>query len=366
MQQNTWFAAIACVMFLGLCVSCQAQIVVTPAEREPVLKIGGLLQVQADFGDQGDGRFTTGDDRFYLRRARLNATGSFLEDFEFKLEMDLSASLSNNSTSVSTSNLRAQLTDGYVNWNKYASANIRGGQFKSPFGYEQLYPDPRVLTIERSLVNDRLTIGRQIGVMLNGEAFEKRLSYATSIFNGNNVNVSFNDNDKFLYAERAAGVLYDGKLFGQSAKWTLGGNAFFSEDKNLTGQSSDFQFNGNTFTGKRRGVGIDSQLHLGKLDVWTEYLADRFQPEDHVPREEFTPNGWYLMAGYFFYPRAQGVVRYETFDPVLIASTDTWTFGFNYLIKGDDLKIQINYLRTDAGGLPDTQNKILCRFQLMF
>lgn len=343
-----------------------AQIAVTPAGREPTLKIGGLLQVQADFGDRGDGRFTTADDRFYLRRARLNATGSFLEDFDFRLELDLSASLSNNSASINTNNLRAQLTDGFVNWNKYAWGNIRGGQFKTPFGYEQLYPDPRLITIERSLVNDRLTVGRQIGVMFNGDVFEKRLAYATSIFNGNNVNVSFNDNDKFLYAERAAGVLYQGKWLGQDTKWSLGGNAFFSEDKNLTGQSPDFSFNGNTFTGKRRGAGVDSQLHVGKLDVWAEYLADRFEPEDNVPADEFTPRGWYFLTAYLFHPRAQAVVRYETFDPILLPSTDTWTFGFNYLIKGDDLKLQINYLLTKGAGVSETQNKVLCRFQVIF
>jgi phosphate-selective porin len=339
------------------------QIAVKPAGKEPELKIGGLLQAQADFGDRGDTRFTTGDDRFYLRRARLNATGSFLEDFDFRLELDLSASLSNNSTSLSTSNLRAQMTDGYVNWNKYAAANIRGGQFKSPFGYEQLYADPRLLTIERSLVNDRLTIGRQIGVMLVGDAFGKRLSYATSIFNGNNVNVSFNDNDKFLYAERVSGLIYSAK----DLKLNVGANAFFSEDKNLTGQSSDFLFNENTFTGKRTGLGFDSQLHWAALDVWVEYLQVKFQPEDNVPEEEFTPRGWYAMAGYMLRPKLQGVVRYETFNPtIVIDSTDIWTFGVNYLIKGDDLKLQFDYLTSDVPDLPERQNKILARFQVIF
>lgn len=343
------------------------QIVVTPAGKEPTLKIGGLIQAQADFGDQGDSRFSTADDRFYLRRARLNATGSFLEDFDFRIELDLSASLSNNSTSISTSNLRAQLTDGYVNWNKYAAANIKGGQFKSPFGFEQLYADPRLFTIERSLVNDRLTIGRQIGVLVAGDVFDKKLSYATSIFNGNNVNVSFNDNDKFLYAERLSGVLYEGKAGGKDTRFSLGGNAFFSEDTNLTGQSADFSFNGNTFTGKRRGVGIDSQLHSGSFDFWVEYLAVRFEPEDQLPLKEFTPRGWYAMAAYFIRPKAQAVIRFETFDPtVVIDNTDTWTFGFNYLIKSDDLKFQINYLLTNAAGIPDKQNKILARFQLIF
>lgn len=353
-------------LFSLFCALSFCQIVVTPAGKEPILKIGGLLQVQADFGERGDGRFTTGDDRFYLRRARLNATGSFLEDFDFRLEMDLSASLSNNSTSVSTSNLRAQLTDGYVNWNKYVQANIRGGQFKTPFGYEQLYNDPRLLTIERSLVNDRLTIGRQLGAMVYGDLLEKRFSYWSGVFNGNNVNVSFNDNDSFLYSGRAAGTLFEGKAHGQDTKLALGGNVFLSEDKNLTGQPPDFSFAGNTFTGKRRGVGVDSQFKMGPLDVWLEYLAVRFEPADNTPRDEFTPRGWYAMAGYFIRPKAQVVLRYEEFDPTVIDSTQTWTFGFNYLIKGDDLKFQVDYLLSNVPDIVETQNKVLCRFQVNF
>ncbi|HET9226199.1 MAG TPA: porin, partial [Thermoanaerobaculia bacterium] len=110
---------------------------VKPAGKEATLAIGGLLQVQAEFGDRGDSRFGTDNDRFYLRRARINATGKFLEEFDFRLEGEFAGTLSD------TSSLRAQLTDGFINWNRYEEANIRVGQFKTPFGYEQLVSDPR-------------------------------------------------------------------------------------------------------------------------------------------------------------------------------------------------------------------------------
>jgi phosphate-selective porin OprO/OprP len=332
---------------------------------EATLKIGGVLQVQADFGDKGDGRFTTADDRFYLRRARLNANGTFLEHFDFRLELDLSGTLSNNF--VNASNLRAQMTDGYVTWNRYSMAKIRGGQFKSPYGYEQMYSDPNHPTIEHSLVNDRLTVGRQLGAEVIGDLFGKRVSYWTAILNGNNLDNSFNDNDQFMYVERGSAVLWQGKAFGKDSKLAISGDAFFSEDKNLTGQSSEFQFLANTFTGKRRGVGIDSQAHIGRADLWVEYLAVRFRPEDQIPREEFTPHGWYFLAGYMITPKLQGLVRYEDFNPDLdIGTTNTWTLCMTYFIKGDDLKIMVNYLRSDVLGLEDTQNKLLARFQIMF
>src|SRR5882724_7641489 len=139
---------------------------VKPAGREPSLTIGGLLQVQFDAGDKGDSRFTNDNDRFYLRRARLNASGRFLEEFDFRLEMDLSGTLAN------TTGLRAQMTDGYITWNRYSEANVRVGQFKTPFGFEQLYGDPRLFTIARTLVNDRLTLNRQLGVQVGGDFFD--------------------------------------------------------------------------------------------------------------------------------------------------------------------------------------------------
>ena len=57
-----------------------------------------------------------------------------------------------------------QLTDAYINWNHFDFANVKAGQFKTPFGYEQLYADPKLFTIERTSANDRLTVSRQIGV----------------------------------------------------------------------------------------------------------------------------------------------------------------------------------------------------------
>ena len=62
---------------------------VKPTGPVQELKIGGIIQAQAEFGDQGDARWASDYDRFYVRRARIKAVGRFLEDFDFKVEMDL-------------------------------------------------------------------------------------------------------------------------------------------------------------------------------------------------------------------------------------------------------------------------------------
>lgn len=154
---------------------------VKPAGREPVLSIGGLVQAQGEFGEKGDSRGSA-NDRFRLRRVRLAATGKFLEDFDFKVEGEYVGS-------------SATLTDGFINWNHFAWANVKIGQFKTPFGFEFMQADPKLYTIERTLGSDRLTLNRQVGVMVNGDFADKRLSYAASIVNGNGMNTTTNDNE---------------------------------------------------------------------------------------------------------------------------------------------------------------------------
>jgi phosphate-selective porin OprO and OprP len=347
------------------------QTIIKPAGREPVLSVGGLIQAQADFGDKGDARFTTGNDRFYLRRARINIQGKFLEEFDFRLEGEFAGSLAESSGN------RAQLTDAYVNWNKYEYANVRVGQFKTPFGYEQLAADPRLFSIERTLANDRLTVGRQIGVQAGGDFFDKQVSYATGVFNGSGVNTNGNDNNQMMWAGRVSAIAWQGKLAGQDTKWTVGADAFSSKDANLPGQAGEFGFDlvpggtkDNIFAGRRTAGGLDTQFHTGPLDLWVEYLRARFEATDRIPSRSFDTDGWYIQAAYFVIPKdLQALVKYDRFDPNLNLadnSTRTWTFGLSYFLKGDDLKLQLNYLVSDIDGQPSKNTKLILRLQTIF
>src|SRR6185295_19785852 len=136
------------------------------------------------------------------------------------------------------------------------------------------YADPRLITLERSLVNDRLTLSRQLGAQLHGTVLDKRLSYAVGGFNGNGANNDFNDNDKVAYVGRVAGTPWLGEVGGAKASWSVGVDAFTSEDTGLalpdlaldstpTTRDAD-----NLLTGKRNGHGIDTQVNVGGFDLW--------------------------------------------------------------------------------------------------
>ncbi|MGI8481874.1 MAG: porin, partial [Chthoniobacterales bacterium] len=68
---------------------------VVPGASETKLVLGGFVQGQYEVGDVSayDGRFpgpltAKTKDRFRLRRARINVSGDFAEQFDFKLEGD--------------------------------------------------------------------------------------------------------------------------------------------------------------------------------------------------------------------------------------------------------------------------------------
>ena len=178
------------------------------AGSELKLVLGGYIQANFEGGDVSafEGRFgqTAIDDRFRLRRARINLTGEFAEQFDFKIEGEFGQSdgISSNRTAFSG-------TDIFVNWHQFPEAQIKVGQWKAPFGLEQLTPDPSLIIIERSLPTGAITPERQIGVQLWGKPFtnvwpeqKDLLTYYAGIFNGNGRNTTINDNNAFMYVGR--------------------------------------------------------------------------------------------------------------------------------------------------------------------
>jgi hypothetical protein len=311
--------------------------------KEAALSLGGYLQGQAETGGRVDTRFTDDNDRIFLRRGRLVAHGRFAEAFDFKVEVDVAGSLGN------ASGMRAQTSDAFVTWTKYPFANVRIGQFKTPYGLEQLWSDTRLLTPERALGSDR-TPGRQLGLQLAGELANKRVGYAVGAFNGNGANVSFNDDEGFMTAARLSGTIVDGPI-----RWVAGVNGYTSEDR-AAPVAPELGFANSTFAGERRAWGFDSQFTAGPVELWIELLRTRFDPNTGATRET---DAGYILGAWSITPKLQAVARYETFEANNVEQ-NIWTVGTNYLIKGHDLKLQLHLMRSDD------DDRVIARVQTIF
>ena len=369
---------------------------VHPAGSEYKLTLGGYIQANFESGDVSafEGRFgqTSLKDRFRLRRARITLTGDYKEDFDFKIEGDFEQS---DGLSPAT-RTGFSATDVFVNWHHYAEANIKVGQWKAPFGLENLTPDTQILTIERSLPTGALVPERQIGVMIWGKPLtnvvpeqKDLVTYYAGVFNGNGRNFNNNDNNEFMYVGRVELLPYKGQLFGQEAQLKLGADYLYSRDENGTTISPSLNLRVNTdgsltsyvltSAAKRNNYSFDAALKVGPFDLSGEFL------DEHVtgrlvggvaPIADFEANGWYVQGSYFAIPKKlQAVVKWEALNPGQVANDGihSLTGGVNYYIHGDGIKLMANYVHTWSDFReahpqfgPDQFDEVLLRLQIIF
>jgi len=360
------------------------------------LTIGGFIQVNFEDGDVSafEGRFgsTALKDRFRLRRARINMTGEFAENFDFKIDGDFE-----NSDGISSSRTAFSGTDIFVNWHQYPEAQIKVGQWKAPFGLEQLTPDTSLYLIERSLPTGAITPERQLGVQIWGKPLtnvwpeeKDLLTYYGGIFNGNGRNISNNDNNNFMYVGRLELMPFKGKLFGQDSSLKLGGDALNSRDDKGTNisQTLNLLVNGDGSlspfvlpgAAERTAWSVDAWFKLGPFDLIGEYLEEYVDGRtvNGVPPDfaNFTTNGYYVQGSYFLIPKKlQAAVRWEDLNPGQKGNDGihSITGGLNYYIRGDDIKLMANYIHTWSDfrqahpQLGDDQfDEVIMRLQLMF
>ncbi len=342
---------------------------VVPRASELKLVLGGYIQINFEDGDvsafEGSFGLRALKDRFRLRRTRINLTGDFAEQFDFKVEGDFGQG-----DGLNSNRLAFSATDIFVNWHQFPEAQVKVGQWKAPFGLEQLTPDPSLIIIERSLPTGAITPDRQIGAQLWGKPFtniwpdeKDLLTYYAGIFNGNGRNVSVNDNNNFMYVGRLEVMPFKGKIFGQESSLKLGGDVLNSRDDagtnisstlnllvNADGSLSPFVLPG---ADERTAWGVDAWLKLGPFDLIGEYLQEKVNGRtvNGVPPgfADFTTNGYYITAAYFLIPKKlQAAVQWQDLNPGQKGNDGihSITGGLNYYIHGDDLKLMVNYIHT--------------------
>jgi phosphate-selective porin OprO and OprP len=367
-------------------------------QRGPELKLvlGGFIQMNFEDGDVSafEGRFgeTAQKDRFRLRRARIGMTGDFAEQFDFKIEGDFEQ---NDGTSPSN-RVDFSGTDIWVNWHQVPAAQIKVGQYKAPFGLEQLTPDTALLFPERSLPTGAITPDRQIGIELWGKPFtnvwpeqKDLLTYYAGIFNGNGRNINNNDNNNFMYVGRLESNLFK-DVFGKGSYLKLGADILNSRDDTGTNISPALNLLVNDDgslspfvlpeADERTAWSVDAWLKLGPFDLIGEFLQERVHPRT-VPGatpafSKFTTDGFYVTGAYYLIPKKlQLAVRWEHLNPGQKGNDGISSIlgGLNYYIHGDDLKLMVNYIHTwsdfrqanpEFGD--DQFDEVIGRFQVMF
>lgn len=279
--------------------------------RLPILFSG---YIQARFTDQNGT-----NNPFQVKRLRLVADAQFTPDLDGYVQIDPALS-------------PHVLLDGYIQYKRYTAARIRLGQYKVPFSGESLVADERTIPIERSLVvngfspgRDSAQQGRDIGVELLGNFGSETgpsVEYQAAFLNGAGIyNVQSN--------RQKAGV---GRFLIHPIHGLSAGADYYRGKEPLTGAAAP-----STLLVVKERQEAEAGYLRGGFTAWGEYIWGR----DGAIRR----SGGYGMVAYKFNRHWQSYVRAQDLNSNHVKAhsiTRQYDGGFNYYFT-PLIRFQANY-----------------------
>lgn len=261
-------------------------------DKNFTIAIGGRAHmdyVSLDNKDQQDSSFD-------IKRARIYAQGSLYKNNEFKVELDFSDG--NDAT----------LTDGYINLTHLPYAKIMLGQFKEPFSLENLSSFRFVDFVERSIIANGITPGRDIGAMLHASLFDGLLGYGIGIFNGNGRNKKRDENDD----KDVAGRVYLRPFIKSGMPWMEGlqvaGSFTWGNQEGALGnivvpasETKIVTWNKTTISDNRRiRSGAEIAWVVGPFSLKGEWMRTQWNDLQFAGRKaDLDVAGWYGSVSWF-------------------------------------------------------------------
>lgn len=328
----------------------------------------------SSWGISEEDGFGEGETNFLVRRARLKFQGfAYTPKLTYKLELGLS-NRDISGASVYTGNTPRYILDAVVKWNFYENFELWAGQTKLPGNRERIISSGSLETVDRSLVNSRFNIDRDLGIQLHHETYlggDFLMREAISIAQGEGRNVT---------AGNLGGLQYTGRLellpFGDFADYTGADFARETTPKLAVGVAYDFNNNA-VRTRSNSGSYMLTDYGFFETDVTTFFVDAMFKYEgisamaEYAHRsadDAFATNadgtltgdavnigkGFNLQAGYLFQNNIQVLGRYTTIDlddSVTQLVEDQYTLGLSKYIVKHKLKVQtdINYTDLNHG-----------------
>lgn len=288
------------------------------------MKIGTRMQLLsiATWDEGTDGGLANPEQNFLVRRARLKFDGfAYSPKLKYKIELGLS-NRDISGASAFTSNAPRYILDAVVMWNFYENFELWVGQTKLPGNIERVISSGNLQQVDRSLVNSRFNIDRDVGFQLRhhfniSENFLVREKLAFSQGEGRNVT-----------SGNLGGHQYTARLellpFGIfKSKGDYSGSDLKREEKPKLMLAATYDMNKDAVRNRSNlGSYMINDTGLYETDINTLFLDAMFKY-----------NGFSLMGEY----------AHRTADDPIAKNSDGTETGDEVQI-GDGLNIQTGYL----------------------
>ena len=312
-------------------------------------------------------------EHFLLRRIYLGATASFGDGFSGVLNYDLANS---------------SFDKAYVEWKQSPLFVLDAGFSKAPFGYEGAHVERRPAS-HRALPDHPLhpirpNNGRRLGASsyrtgLFASGTEDGFFYSVAVTNPERNEYSGDGTNTVILVNGQGGVGSTGAA--ATNKFAYYGTVGYGNTFGTGPSAGSYKFGYETgflpdqggpaaTIGTGRNItlnGVFGDLRAGGLSLmgeWEEADDDSGISNGHDAK----PSGYWIQPAFKFTPQWEGVVRYsirrlrrpQASSASRTASAlwrraactmnkmDEWYFGFNWYIKGNDVKLQGGYIHGES------------------
>lgn len=324
-----------------------------------------------------------------IRRSRLKFDGwAFSPKLKYKCELALSNRDNGGGNSATFNNAANIILDAWVRWNFWKGFSVQFGQGKWPGNRERIISSGNLQFVDRSRLNSRFTLDRDMGFMLMhehtlGDKFVVREVAAVGSGEGKNIT-----------AGNVGGHSYTGKLevlpFGKfKSKGDYQGADLKRESTPKLAIAAAYELNQDA--GRERGQKgsfiVDSLGNAAGKDIETlfadfilkykgwsvmgEYAqrkasegnANVLDADDNVLGTYYTGSAMNVSVGYLFKSNWEVAARLTDVDPDAEVANDEvqYTFGVSRYVVGHKLKVQTDVTYRDV---VDSGNSIFYRMQV--
>ena len=316
---------------------------------------------------------------FSIRRARLKFDGfAYSPKIKFKLELGLSNRDISGANEFNNNSPR-YILDAVIMWNFYENFELWAGQTKLPGNIERVVSSANLQLINRSILNSRFNIDRDIGVQLRhfinvGEDFVIREKLAIS--QGEGRNVTFGNIGGLQYTGRVELLPFG--LFKSKGDYSQGDLKREPKPKLMVGATYDLN---DDAVRARSNSGLYMIIENGfhETDIATIFVDGMFKYKgfafmgEYANREADSPiavekdgtatgaivlegDAFNFQASYLFKSNYEFTGRYSTinyYKVTNVSDMDQYTLGISKYVVGHKLKVQTDFTYSERSSEKD-------------
>jgi hypothetical protein len=346
------------------------------------VKFAPRIQVRSNSSwDYTGDEYDSPEYNFIVRRARLKFDGfAYSPKLKYKIELGLSNRDISGANQFNRNTPR-YILDAVIMWNFAKNWELWAGQTKLPGNVERVVSSGNLQLIDRSLLNSRFNIDRDLGLQLRHksklggkvvlrEKFAITQGEGRNVTEGNEGGLQYTARVELLpfgtFKSKGDYVQSDLKR-EQSSKLMLAFTYNFNQDAvRERGFAGDYMIrtDGSIYATDQTTIFVDAMYKYNGFSFMGEYAKRTADNEIATEIDGRTPTGdvvltgnaLNLQAGYLFDNNVEIAGRFTSVNYEAITNASPvkqYTLGFNKFVVGHKLKVQSDLTFTNVDGNKD-------------